>query len=121
MGPRPWASRGLRARIRRKQQLKRGAQPFDGVDLDADAGQVGDGAGKAQAQPVAVLVGRLALVGVLLPKGRIYTLSHRLTGMLERAAVQWVELRRIGERVFAEPVDALVAARREAFKVGLVD
>ncbi|SMB99597.1 hypothetical protein SAMN00120144_3690 [Hymenobacter roseosalivarius DSM 11622] len=41
--------------------------------------------------------------------------------MLERAAVQWVELRRIGERVFAEPVDALVAARREAFKVGLVD
>ena len=39
--------------------------------------------GKAGYVPVTVLL----LLGVLLPKGRIYTLSHRFTGMAEWTAV----------------------------------
>lgn len=41
--------------------------------------------------------------------------------MAEWAAVQRVELRRVGEGVFAQPIDVLVAAGREVFEVGFVN
>ena len=59
--------------------------------------------------------------GVFLPKGRIYTLSHLVTGMSEWTAVRRVGLRRVGKGVFAESVDVLAAARRKVFEVRFVD